>query len=224
VIDLRSERRFSCTPDQLGRLLADTHDHVAPVTYDALRPFAYTRTIYFAARSPGVSDLRFRVREYFAAATETADPEPTGLIYLELKASAGDLRRKLRRRVRDPASGARRLRALGLEPELVVWYRRHAFHGIVDRVRLTFDDEIGFAAWRAGEPTRWIPGPRSVVEVKWSDPMPRWLARALARLSAATSPSKSLLARTALRRDHEADEGAMPSRSHAALMASPGAL
>lgn len=166
------EHRFLLARHRAYAFIEAVARHVSREIYDAERPMAFARTIYYDndvrdyARTGGSDTVeRLRVREY-AAARPSDRPVLTGVCFLEYKCTRGNLRTKVRlpgdpadiaeliasagRSVRPfgdhPALGelARRLRRGDLQPQVATYYRRESFVGKRAAVRITLDEGVRF--------------------------------------------------------------------------------
>ncbi|CAM4222648.1 VTC domain [Lederbergia lenta] len=105
------------------------------------------------------------------------------------------------------------IRFYQLEPEMVVSYDRHAFHGVNDpELRITFDlelrcrnEELSIEAGPYGE--HFIDPSYVVLEVKVNDSVPLWLARILQNLDCEQKSASKFCTSKELLRKHELPQG-----------------
>jgi hypothetical protein len=168
---------------------------------------------------------------------------------LRVTAPPAVLRRLIQRRTLPPlAEGGLALdgdlallqRALGAEtlaPRLTTWYRRTCVTAEEKRVRITFDENLSFCRPRpvsrlgtdigievAPRPNDVIAaGPPRVLEIKYCDELPDWLAAAVAGLRPAAHFSKFRVGMIALSRKETARALETASRERAAAPLALGA-
>lgn len=215
---------------QIGQHLSlEVYDRERPVAYTRTT-YLDTDDLEYLATSDQPIMRRLRVREYAAAASVDEPAVLTGVSFLELKATAGAARAKARIEAQDvigdllagsalddgfcnrfaavaadPTVRAR-LAAGELRPRITTWYRRASLVGDNGRIRITFDEGLGFARPTAAaapgskaEPHGLIAfGPGRLLELKFQGKPPRWLEQATAGLAEASGLSKYHLSMHAL--------------------------
>lgn len=225
----RHEERFIAS-EELARMVMRTAGSHLPLARDDL-PYQWLTTVYcdtndwsvYQAAEDGAA-VRLRFREYHRTRPEAAFTNAR--LYLELKEDVDDRWRKERFEIageRVPgflrgesvlpetasalADAARDLVARGARPAVVTQYNRLAYAAPEDRIRVTADHNLIYAAipWTSSADEA-IPcriGPilaretDVIVEMKWFDALPPWaeeLHGYLRERAPAERPSKFVVA------------------------------
>lgn len=197
----RAHAFWSCAAAHLPR------DHEAPPCHVRTTYFD-TPDLAFHRSSGGEIRRRLRVREY---AQSDGDFTRAARCYLELKQSSDSVRKKLRVEVAPEDVTAHLIAIAGapMLPCVATLYRRRALGD--GELRITLDEQLllcrprplgsSLLGLRADDVL--ARGPSFVLELKFSERPPPWLAEALTDLREAVGFSKFILGMSAALQTHE---------------------